>query len=143
MKPSLIKKIPTELIQRIIPYIYNFQPKNLRDDIKNYVSSKKTVLDLYYHIWIFIWNESDPQDKDWLINDIFGYANQNQALLSGYTDNFYQIWLRHHNLNNITEIDQYMCYFEKKPVISQINIFWGLLTPDERRGIINLKYNND
>ena len=80
---------------------------------------------------------TDPEeDINWLINDIFAYANNYKATMYGYVDHFYNIFLRNKFLLTNTAIDNYVSKLEKKIVSSQINIFLGLLTTKEREDII-------
>jgi len=54
----------------------------------------------------------------------------------GYVDNFYSIFKRNRFLKKNEDIDTYVCNLEKKDVSSQINVFLGLLTIEERNNII-------
>jgi len=135
-----ISRLPRDIISKIIPYTYNFQNKILLDDIKNYKEIKTTLLELYYRTWIIELQSQDPEDdKNWLINDIFAYANDYNATMYGYIDKFYNIFRRNVFLQqNHENIDNYINSLEEKDVSSQINIFLGLLTIDERNELLNL-----
>ena len=122
---ELLDKLPIDMIRYIIPFTYNIQNKMLLDDICNYSKTKIQVFDLYFGIWT-------NEDKDWISNDIFLYANLNKASMFGYTDNFYNILYRNPNYKTIDIIS----YLDNAPVNSQINIFWGLLKSNERYEII-------
>ena len=79
----------------------------------------------------------DPEeDKNWLINDIFGYANDYNALMFGYIDKFYNIFSRNIFLRSNEDIEKFVYNLENKDVSTQINIFLGLLTIKERKDII-------
>lgn len=136
----LIEKLPFDIVLRIIPYTYNLQQKHLLDDIENYTKSKTTLLELYHKYWIIEMREPNPEDKNWLINDIYGYANNNHALMFGYVDKFYNIFKRNTFLKTKQQIKKYVKNIEKKEVISQINIFLGLFTINERNEMINVFY---
>jgi hypothetical protein len=130
---NFIQKLPTDIILQIIPYTYNIQNKNLLDDIINYTESKMILLELYYSYWILEAQSVDPEeDKNWLINDIFAYANNYNAIMWGYIDNFYNIFKRNIKLLTKKEIDKYIDNLQKKSVKTQINIFLGLLNINER-----------
>lgn len=133
---NLIQKLPTDIIQKIIPYTYNLQDKTLLDDIVNYKTTRTRIDELYYNCWIVLVGLEQPNDKDWLINDIFAYANDYKATMNGYVEKFYRIFYRNPRLHNIEEVNQYVEKLERQEVIAQINIFWGLLTPEERNSII-------
>ena len=58
----------------------------------------------------------------------------------GYVDNFYNIFKRNIYLQTNESIDKYINILEKKNVKTQINIFLGLLTIDERNDVIQQFY---
>lgn len=134
---ELIKKLPLDIVLQIIPYTYEVQDKTLLNDIVNYKESKTILLDLYYQFWIIENQMTDPEeDKNWLINDIFAYANNYKATMFGYVDHFYNIFLRNKFLLSNIEVENYVYNLTKKDVSRQINIFLGLLTAKEREDII-------
>jgi hypothetical protein len=134
---DFIQKLPDDIILRIIPYTYNFQNKNLLDDIKNYKETKTILFKLYHQYWIVEAQSVDPdEDKGWLINDIFAYANNYKATMWGYVEKFYQIFKRNISLQTLDAIDKYIYNLEKQSLSTQINIFLGLLTIKERKDII-------
>ena len=50
----------------------------------------------------------------------------------GFVKSFYNIFRRCLFLKKIKDIEKYVSKLEKKPTNTQINIFWGLFTPEER-----------
>jgi len=134
---DFIKRLPTDIILQIIPYTYNLQNKNLLNDIINYKESKSLLLDLYHNYWIIYAQSQDPEeDKNWLINDIFAYANNYNATMFGYVDKFYSIFKRNNSLQTVDSIDKYIKNLEEKKVKTQINIFLGLLNINERNDLV-------
>lgn len=89
---ELIDKLPMDIVLHIIHYTYNFQNKHLLDDIKNYSESKTILSNYYYNYWIIFIQSQEPQDKYWLINDLFAYANNYNATMYGYGEEFYNIF---------------------------------------------------
>ena len=69
--------LPVELIQFIIPYTYEPQSNALTDDIQSFHTTKPIIHLLYYNIYVIEFDEPEPSDKEWLINDLFGFSNQN------------------------------------------------------------------
>ena len=135
---DFIQRLPFDIVSLIIPYTYNIQDKSLLRDIVNYTESKNTLLDSYYTCWIIERQSLDPEEhKNWLINDIFGYANDDNALMFGYIDKFYNIFLRNKFLKSNDDIHKYIYKLEGKNVSTQINIFLGLLTVNERKEVIS------
>lgn len=134
---KFISRLPTDIVLRIIPYTYNIQNKNLLMDITNYTATKKILYTLYHDLWIMIRQSTDPnEDRDWLMNDILGYANNDIAIMYGYNDHFYNIFKRNRHLQSNEEIDRYVNNLRKKEVSVQINIFLGLFTIKERNDVI-------
>ena len=134
---DFIQRLPLDIILRIIPYTYNLQNKNLLNDIINYKEIRSLLFELYHNYWIIEAQSQDPEeDINWLINDIFAYANNDNATMYGYVDNFYNIFKRNISLQKIDTIDKYLIDLEKKTVKTQINIFLGLLTITERNDVV-------
>ena len=134
---KFINRLPLDIVLEIIPYTYRLQNKHLLDDIINYNETKTLLFELYHKCWIIERQSLDPEeDKNWLINDLFAYANGYNATMYGYVERFYHIFKRHLCLQTNEEIDKYVYYLEKKEVDTQINIFLGLLTVKERNDII-------
>lgn len=138
---DFIQKLPIDIILYIIPYTYNLQNKNLLNDIINYKETRSLLLDLYYKYWIIEAQSQDPEeDKNWLINDIIAYANNDKATMYGYVDNFYNIFKRNISLQTNDNIDKYIINLYKKSAKTKINIFLGLLTIDERNDVTQHLY---
>jgi len=135
---DLIERLPREIILEIIPYTYNVQNKNLLNDIKNYKESKQTVFELYYNCWIIHMGYpiESLEDKNWVINDLLLYANNNKASMYGYVDKFYNIFKRNIYLQTNKDVDKYANILEKKHVTTQFNIVFSLLTVEERNNFI-------
>jgi len=136
---DLIKKLPMDVIQHILSYTYCPQNKNLLVDLANYTETKEQLLDLYYDFWVTRMQEFG-EDKNWLINDIFGFANNEKPTMYGYVDNFYNIFKRNIFLQTNEKIDKYIYNLEKKPSPNQINIFLGLFTVNERNVFLQNSY---
>jgi len=162
-----LKKLPTDVINKIFSYYYSPQSKELLDDIKNYSKSLKIIEKIYYDFWIGNWPQpfspAPGQDKDWLINDIICFTNKERATCLGYVDEFYGLWIRfllehiwgHLNLPeethnhilrppNHTEkyrkyIDRFVFGLEKKSSTTQVRFFWGILKPSERNQFVKMK----
>jgi hypothetical protein len=136
MLPAIFSRLPADIINHIIPYTYNVQDKTLLHEIQNYVITNMMIRELYYQEWV-INMAAWPSDADeWLINDLFGYANNYIAIAGNYIDKFYNIFYRNTKLKTEEDVDKYVKYIETMPVCRQINIFWALLTMQERKEFI-------
>jgi hypothetical protein len=127
-----IAKLPNEIQDKIISYTYKFQNKKLIEDIINYNITKKIILEKYYQYWINKIGDLEPEDKYWLVNDIILYLNKNEENNTCYVDNYYHFFRRNYSLNDKKQINNYIFNFYKESANKQVNIFWGLLTPNER-----------
>ena len=134
---KFIKNLPLDIILQIIPYTYNVQNNILLQDIINYTKIKNILLQDYFNYWIIQLENIEPEDKNWLINDIYAYINDDYPTMLGYVDNFYNILKRNLQLHTIEDVDRYILYLDNKNINSQINIFIGLLQPNERKLFID------
>lgn len=141
---ELIKQLPYELIEIIRKYTYRFQNKELLLDIRDYNYSKKLVLQLYYTRFIHDIENEANSDKNWLSNDIDRYLNEDQATMFGLTDKYYNTLLRLYTFKTPLSIDKfYVKKLQNYPINKEINIAWGLLTPIERKEMMNMFYNKE
>jgi hypothetical protein len=126
-----MNKLPNELIFKILSYTYEHQPKILLQDIRDFYESKQTIDAMYSEKWSRFVNE-DP--RDWIINDIFIFMNDNIPTMFGYCKKCQDIINRNLFVKNV---DNFILHSEIKHVDSQINIFLGLLTVQERKEFIS------
>ena len=137
MLQSIFSRLPKDIIDHIIPYTYNVQDKKLIHEIQNYVITNMMIRELYHDNWAFNMIAWPSEDEDWLINDLFSYANNYIAIAGGnYVDKFYNIFYRNIKLKTEEDVDKYVKYIETMPVSRQINFFWALLTIQERKEFI-------
>jgi len=137
---NILKKLrlPESIFMNIISYTYQVQDKKLIEDIKHNYESKKDIYELYRNIWIVEMNEVEPEDKEWLINDLYRYANDDIATMLGHVVKFYNIFFRNKYLKTVKDINKYIIKLEEeKNIIKEINIFWGLFTIEERNEFIS------
>jgi hypothetical protein len=135
---SPFNKLPKELIYIILSYTPCPQSKELTEDIKNFYESKQILLQKYHNYWIFIWQENEPADKEWVINDLYRYSNRNIPTMNGYVDKFYELFFRNFDIQTKEQVNQYITILNNKSLDTQINIFWGLLKPKERNEFISI-----
>jgi len=136
-----MQRLPMDILLHIIPYTYNVQQKTLLNDIENFTEVKTSLYNLYHNYWMVEMQSLDQnEDKNWLINDIFAYANNYNAGTYGYIDNFYNIFKRNIYLQTTEDVDKYVNKLEEKHVVTQINIFLGLLTIQERKELLLLYF---
>jgi hypothetical protein len=137
---NILSFLPIEIINMIIPYTYEAQSKALTDDIKNFYTMKAVASQLYYNRFVMEFEEPEPSDKDWFINDLFFFSNQFIPTMHGYGDNFVNLFLRNISLKTNTEVFTYIQRTKERPVNTQINIFLGIFTLEERKAFLNRFY---
>lgn len=128
--------LPFEIIQIVMSYAQSPQPKKLLRDIQSFHETRSLAFDVYYKEWIIQWGDDHLEDKNWFINDIILFANGYQGTNLGYIDDFYGYFLRNPRLQNREQVDKYLFKLEEKSVQTQINLFWGLFTPMERKKML-------
>jgi hypothetical protein len=69
------------------------------------------------------------EDKEWILENLFKYADNYNL----QTADFYKIFLK----SNLSAATRPNWNISRLPVDSQINIYWGLLTPAERKYMID------
>lgn len=133
---NIIKRLlyvePNIVNFHVLPYTYKPQPAMLMQDIRNYRETLQLIRNIYRNYWIIIHKEKEPEDQHWLINDLFGFANRGVPTGHAYIDSFRNIWFRKYSLHINDEFDRFIHLYEKKPVNTQINMFWAMLTHYER-----------
>lgn len=125
-----------DLIQYIYSLIHYPQKTLLLCDISSFHHTYHSLLKLYEDVYINKLDCEKPEDINWLINDIFLFLNQDNALLIHLTEYLYTIFKRlpFLQLKTQTYIKRYINNtFHKKTVLNQIRTIIGLITPDERQ----------
>ena len=138
---NFIQKLPEDIINRIISFTHTPKPSNLLHDIRNYYNSLSLIKVIYFRYWEMM-NSTELDSQQLLLFQIKTCANNNREL-STFFDSFRHIWFRNFMLNNNYDFDNFIVKFNLKPVQTQINMFWGILKPEERQYFIahTLLYN--
>ena len=116
---------------------YKTQDRMLLRDIKLYYTSNMFLRNLYYMRIIVRENMPEPEDKNWLINDIYAFLNNGQALMHGYIDDFYKVMMRRKRLKTKKQVIRFIEKLDNKPVSNQINFFLSIMNNYERIHLIN------
>ena len=134
---DIIRRLPIDIVQRIIPYTYELQNMILLRDIENYGKTKETIGRLYYYYWspYYFPNDKEP-DREQLLRDICKYANNGIRMHYGYMNHFYNICFRSFQINTEADVFEFMDRLQYSSIDSQINFFWGIFTPAERERFI-------
>ena len=121
--------LPFELAVMILSYTHLLQSKQLTYDISNYCKRKIQLKSIYYNKFI-----KEPDDIDWLSNDLVRHANDYQATntgLGGLIKMFQRLYLLRDK--DVECVREYItCYLQTCSSSNQINTLLGLLTHIER-----------
>ena len=105
-----MKRIPNDIIiNHIIPYTYNIQPKLLLEDIKNYYKIRTILID-------------DKYDTDVIKHEILAVFYTNKQNLNNILHRHFQINLQNYDYNIIYKYSQNTTF----------NILFGLFSTEER-----------
>ena len=137
---ELMAKLPEEIIiQHICPYLYKPQSKDLCDDIKSFVYTKKYLYDLYYSKYSL-----RTYNKEWLLADITRFINGYNSYFFRYSNLYYARVKKLFMLKDkkLEFVHKFICKIEHQlPKGIGIHIKLGILNPKERKGLIGfLKY---
>ena len=140
-------KLPEDIQRKVLTYYWTPQPKILLADIKNYHESLELIKQIYYN------DMSTHDDAEggpakasaaWLINDIHRWLNDDNPTMHGYIEKFKQTIQRYPYYHLIVkDIDSYIEIIGKTSVQKEIQIFWGLFTPEERCLFINHRLSSE
>lgn len=125
----LYKELPENLWKKIGYCVIKNRNILLNLDIRNYYETLEIFLEEYYNLFKY----TDPHD--WILNDIYWYANEEVFYKNGYVPFFFNIVRRHWYFSN--KSDQFIIQYIEDiignyDVQKQIRFFWGLFTPIER-----------
>jgi hypothetical protein len=105
-----MERIPLDIIiNHIIPYTYNIQPKLLLEDIKNYYTIKKNLI-------------NDKYNTNIIKHELLSNCYINKQKFNNILDRHFQIHSK--------KYDYHIIY--KYSLKSQFNIVFGLLSREER-----------
>jgi len=161
---NAMKRLPEDVVSYIFGKMsWNPQSQELMRDIRHYHASLQRARKIYHTVYAPEGGGAGAHTPvEWLINDIFGFANDGVPLLHGFAPKMYKIWLPAAPLwmdtmkapnytlyiNNPDfpsgrrpliwyKIDCYLTqYLDKKPLESQICLFWGSMTYEDRETFI-------
>ena len=134
-----LKMLPEEIVNRIIQYTYNPQSAILLEDIRNYSYTLHIIGKVYYERWIIGEHECEPEDRNWLANDIHLFITRDDALnMTFITD----ILSRHVRIRNDLHAIRYFTILDRLDTEHELRVYWGLMTPDERQRMMAI-YSHD
>ena len=136
-----IQNLPIELILIIRAYSYSPQPIEITKDILSYFESKAIIQGLFYMRYKDLMPYERNADMNWLVSDILCYMNRHRSTFYKYHDQFYEICKRNYMLKKVENesIRKLINNSRHKNIFFQFNIYWGLLTPNERNHFIEIQ----
>ena len=111
--------LPVDIIHFIIPYTYEPQSNALTNDIQSVYTTKKAIYPLYYNMFVIEFDEPEPSDKEWLINDLFRFSNQKNPTRRPFLQS---VSIRNPLLKTRDEVDRYIMKTKSRDIKTQINI---------------------
>jgi len=127
-----VVRLSSDIQHRILSYLSRPQPAYLLDDIHSFVETRQELFQKYHDFWIVRLHMTVPEDRRWLLNDFFYYANHYKPTLFGYSTSFYRLFQRGYGLQTHADVDAFVRKLGKKDVTTQLNVVFGLFTPDQR-----------
>ena len=133
----LNKLFTNDIIDIIAKHIYKREDKTLLNDIENFILIKNQIIDINYYssYHINIISPILPENDNYLIEYLDNFYNE----INTYNKtewiprkSFYDIWSRKYGLNNNKQIQKYTNKLNEQNIDRQINIYLGLLLPEER-----------
>ena len=134
-----LQDLPFELFEMIRRMTYQPQPKILLDDIKNYHETKKIIDNYYYNKYEDELEGYPKADRNWLANDICCYLNNNVAMMLSIEDKYINTMRRFigNNSKPNQELSDMIKWYSNLDSNSEINMYWGLMTSEERDEMIS------
>lgn len=126
---ELMQRLPEDVILKIQSYICRPQCLILLDDIESFARCKTLILRDYHEYWIGLMQENEPEDKNWVFNDIVYFLNNYNPMITGYFNPLSEVIKRKTRIDPPRYIDFLM---HEKPIETAINIILGLMTSYER-----------
>ena len=131
--------LPYELFEMIRRMTYQPQPTILLNDIKNYHETKKIIDNYYYNKFKDELEGYPKADRNWLANDICCYLNNDVAMMLSIEDKYINTMRRFigNNSKSNQELSEMIKWYSNLNSNSEINIYWGLMTPEDRDEMIS------
>lgn len=137
MLKNILNILPDNLLKEIYFKIIIKEKSNINLDIINYHKTKKKLFNKYKNIFYCDFESCIIYD---LLSDHIHMSISYDKLIYFYTVEFYLIWKRNFLVKDYdySEINFYVNKrFKYLSSNYQINIFWGLLLPQERQEFLN------
>ena len=122
--------LPEDIVRKIISYSYLPQPKELLEDIRDFSSTLNKVGNVYYNRWVIDEGESEPEDRNWLANDIIRYITHDNDRIAWLFQS--KILCRQLLINTLIESQRHVYMFDKMSAEHELRRYWGLMIPKER-----------
>lgn len=146
-KYNNMNKLPIDIIrEKILPYTYQPQSKELCYDIRSFYNIRDYLCKLYYKRWNNAYYYEENADLNWLDNDLGRFCNDDKAMMYGFTDNCIAKYSRIFGLKNSNrkKISNYINKITvTSNVIHSINIQIGILNVEERLKLVDFVHSLD
>ncbi len=129
---ELLQILPKEIVSKIRFMAHKPQKRKMLSDIKNYNIINKYLRNMYYMRIIVRENLIEPEDKNWLVNDLWAFLNKNRPLMHGYINEIYEFFKRRKNIYTRKQVISFINIMDKKDVSTQINVYLAMMNNYER-----------
>jgi len=127
-----IRRLPQDIVEHIIGYTRQYQPLLLRKDIESFTQTKREMIGLYRNYWAVYWAEEMPDYTLRMVNDIICYIHLTIPR-HNYIMNRISLFRKSgERYKSFKEFRQYHRRIQRNGVNTVINVYWGILRPDER-----------
>jgi len=121
---STLGTVSPEVVERLF-----FDFSNALSETLNFVGN------IYYHRWIIEEGESEPEDRNWLANDIIRYISRGDIRAAWLCQDF--ILRRLFLINDLLQSQRYGYVLDKMSAEQELRRYWGLMLPKERHEMID------
>ena len=131
---DIIDNLPPELVYKISTYILKPQSKELMYDMRHFFITKEEGMKIYSERY-----KDEPNEIiNWFVNDIGFYMNEYIPSMYGFIDKYYNIFFRLFKMKSKKEIVYFIFKMNKLNSETELNIRWGILTPNEREEMLKI-----
>ena len=125
---DIIDNLPPELVYKISTYILRPQSKELTYDLRHFHISKEKGIKIYTDRFY----EEPELIISWFVNDICCYTNSYFPSMYGFLEKYYDIFFRFPKMKSKQDIITFSFKMCSLDLETELNIRWGILTPQER-----------
>jgi len=137
-----MRTMSSDIIQHILSYTHQYQPPFLLSDIVNYHKTRREMTELYDVYWQTLLDINRLHAKLWMANDIICYICLKIPRCIQIMSRAYFHDVSGNRIKTYKDFNQFRRKLDKKSTDTIINVYWGILNPEERADIYCIMRNN-